>query len=108
MADSFPIDLSKYHKLSIDPFSTASLSDADKTAIKENIQLSRDAIVFFTACGAANGYGGHTGGAFDTVPEVVLLDAFFQARWESLPLYSILKINKLIHVGSVIPRLTFI
>jgi hypothetical protein len=80
MADTFPIDLSKYHKVAVDPFSAATLSEADKTKLRENIQLCRDAIVFFTACGAANGYGGHTGGAFDTVPEVCLLDAFFQAR----------------------------
>lgn len=32
--------------------------------------LGRDAIVFFTSCGAGTGYGGHTGGAYDTVPEV--------------------------------------
>ena len=80
MADSFPIDLSKYQKVGIDPFAAASLSAADKEAIKANIQLCRDAIVFFTACGTASGYGGHTGGAFDTVPEVCLLDAFFNAR----------------------------
>merc|ERR1719247_2831413 len=46
---------------------------------KANIELCRDAIVFFTACGSATGYGGHTGGAFDTVPEVMLMDAFFRA-----------------------------
>jgi hypothetical protein len=82
MADTFPIDLSKYRKIAIDPFSTKTLSEADKAALKENIQLCRDAIVFFTACGSASGYGGHTGGAFDTVPEVCLLDSFFQARFE--------------------------
>ena len=48
--------------------------------LKANIDLCRDAIVFFTACGSATGYGGHTGGAFDTVPEVMLMDAFFRAR----------------------------
>lgn len=36
--------------------------------------------VFFTACGSASGYGGHTGGAYDTVPEVMLMDAFFRSR----------------------------
>ena len=29
-----------------------------------------DALVFFTALGGASGYGGHTGGAFDMMPEV--------------------------------------
>lgn len=28
-----------------------------------------DALVFFTAVGGASGYGGHTGGAFDMMPE---------------------------------------
>ena len=32
-----------------------------------------------TSGGSASGYGGHTGGAYDTVPEVMLLDAFFRA-----------------------------
>eukprot|EP00285_Hemiselmis_virescens_P017354 CAMPEP_0173393588 /NCGR_PEP_ID=MMETSP1356-20130122/22192_1 /TAXON_ID=77927 ORGANISM="Hemiselmis virescens, Strain PCC157" /NCGR_SAMPLE_ID=MMETSP1356 /ASSEMBLY_ACC=CAM_ASM_000847 /LENGTH=641 /DNA_ID=CAMNT_0014351631 /DNA_START=15 /DNA_END=1940 /DNA_ORIENTATION=+ len=76
----FEIDLSKYQKVSIDPFSTDKLSAEQEAAVKANIELCRDAIVFFTACGSASGYGGHTGGAYDTVPEVVLLDAFFRAR----------------------------
>ena len=77
---AFPIDLSKYQKLSIDPWKSATLSAADKAALQANIQLCRDAIVFFTCCGSASGYGGHTGGAFDTVPEVMILDAFFNGR----------------------------
>jgi len=46
--------------------------------LKANIQLCRDAIIFFTATGAARGVGGHTGGPYDTVPEVVILDALFR------------------------------
>ena len=76
---TFPIDLSQYKKLSINPFTTESLSDAIREDLAANVELCRNAIVFFTACGSASGYGGHTGGAFDTVPEVVLIDAFFRA-----------------------------
>lgn len=76
----FPIDLSKYQKLAIDPWAQASLTSSQKAALKANIQLCRDAIIFFTACGAASGYGGHTGGAYDTMPEVMILDAFFNGR----------------------------
>jgi len=76
-AEPFPVDLSKYQKLSIDPWKTATLDGATKAALLANIELCREAIVFFTACGSASGYGGHTGGAFDTVPEVMVLDAFF-------------------------------
>ena len=73
----FPIDLSAYKKLSLDP-SKATLTDEQREALKANIQLCREAIVFFTATGEARGVGGHTGGPFDTVPEVVILDAFFR------------------------------
>ena len=75
----FPFDLTKYQKIEIDPFSTNELTTDQLKAIQENIDLCRDIIIFFTSCGSASGYGGHTGGAFDTVPEVVLFDAFFRA-----------------------------
>lgn len=75
----FPFDISAYHKLSIDPWSTEALDADTKAKLQANIDLCRDIIVWFTACGSARGYGGHTGGAFDTVPEVMLMDAFFNA-----------------------------
>ena len=74
---AFPIDLGAYQRISLDP-STPTLTDEQREAIKANIQLCRDAIVFFTATGAARGVGGHTGGPYDTVPEVMLLDAIFR------------------------------
>ena len=48
--------------------------------VRHNIKLCRAVIVFFTSCGSASGCGGHMGGAFDMVLEVMLLDASFQAR----------------------------
>jgi len=75
----FPFDLTKYRKIEINPFTTNELSADQVNDIKFNIDLCRDIIVFFTSCGNKSGYGGHTGGAFDTVPEVVLFDAFFRA-----------------------------
>ncbi|WNZ23653.1 transketolase [Leptolyngbya sp. NK1-12] len=74
---SFPIDLGAYQPLKLDP-TNPTLSDQQRAALKANIQLCRDAIVFFTATGAARGVGGHTGGPYDTVPEVVILDALFR------------------------------
>ncbi|KAK7037750.1 hypothetical protein VNI00_010711 [Paramarasmius palmivorus] len=68
----FPIDLSKYQPLKLDA-SNPRLTDEQKETLKANIQLLRDVIVLFTATGAARGVSGHTGGAYDTVPEVVLL-----------------------------------
>jgi len=74
---SFPIDLSAYKRIILDP-STTTLTDDQREALKANIELCRAAIVFFTATGAAHGVGGHTGGPYDTVPEVMILDALFK------------------------------
>eukprot|EP00808_Paulinella_micropora_P030549 g37462.t1 len=76
---SFPVPIHKYVPMKINPFEQKELTGEQVSTLKQNIQLCRDAIVFFTACGSASGYGGHTGGAYDTVPEVMLLDAFFRA-----------------------------
>lgn len=78
---AFPIDLSAYQPLTLDP-NNPTLSDEQRQALQFNIQLCRDAIVFFTATGAAKGVGGHTGGPYDTVPEVMILDAFFRSAPE--------------------------
>ncbi len=74
---SFPIDLNAYKRLTLD-VSSPTLTAEQRDTLKANIQLCRDAIVFFTATGAARGVGGHTGGPYDTVPEVMILDALFR------------------------------
>ncbi len=74
---TFPIDLGAYQRISLDP-SSPTLSDEQREALKSNIQLCRDAIIFFTATGAARGVGGHSGGPYDTVPEVMIMDALFR------------------------------
>ncbi|XGV99599.1 MAG: transketolase C-terminal domain-containing protein [Leptolyngbya sp. BL-A-14] len=74
----FPIDLGAYKPLKLDP-ANKTLTDEQRETLKANIQLCRDAIIFFTATGAARGVGGHTGGPYDTVPEVVILDALFRS-----------------------------
>ncbi|MGQ9870829.1 transketolase C-terminal domain-containing protein [Leptodesmis sp.] len=75
--DRFPIDLGAYQAIRLDP-TKPTLTDDERKALQANIQLCRDAIVFFTATGAARGVGGHTGGPYDTVPEVMILDALFR------------------------------
>jgi transketolase len=75
--DRFPIDLGAYQQIALDP-TKPTLTNEEREALKANIQLCRDAIVFFTATGAARGVGGHTGGPYDTVPEVMILDALFR------------------------------
>ncbi|TVQ43304.1 MAG: transketolase [Gloeocapsa sp. DLM2.Bin57] len=74
---SFPLDLGAYKTITLDP-SQKTLTSEQKQALQANIQLCRDAIIFFTATGAARGVGGHTGGPYDTVPEVMILDALFR------------------------------
>jgi transketolase len=83
---TFPIDLAAYKPLELDP-ANPTLTEEQRETLKANIQLCRDAIVFFTATGAARGVGGHTGGPYDTVPEVVILDAFFRGSDKFVPIF---------------------
>ena len=46
----FPIDLSKYRKVSIDPYAGEPLTVEQIADLQFNVQLCRDSIVFFTAC----------------------------------------------------------
>src|SRR5918997_5912706 len=73
--ETFPIDLKALKPLKLDP-SKDTISDADKETLRFNTNLCRDAIVFFTAYAGAKGLSGHTGGAYDTVPEVMIIRAF--------------------------------
>lgn len=73
---SFEVDLSKFQPMKLDPKNTTLTAEQKKT-LQENIQLCRDTIVFFTAIADAKGLGGHTGGAYDTVPEVLIARAFY-------------------------------
>ncbi|KAI6039840.1 thiamine diphosphate-binding protein [Pisolithus marmoratus] len=81
----FPIDLKRYKKLVLDPTQPQLTAD-QKATLQHNIQLFRDAIVLFTATGAARGVSGHTGGAYDTVPEVCLLLSLFEGSERYLPI----------------------
>jgi hypothetical protein len=55
-----------------------SLNAEQKKQLLFNINLFRDAIVFFTATGAARGVSGHTGGPYDVCPETVILLSLFE------------------------------
>jgi transketolase len=84
--ETFPIDLSKLEPLKLDPLVTA-LTDAQKATLRHNIQLCRDTIVFFTAFAGARGLSGHTGGAYDTVPEVMIIRAFIANGTPIVPIF---------------------
>lgn len=58
-------------------FSNSKLSGEQLKGLTRNIEIMRDSIIFFTACGAGRGVAGHTGGPYDTAPEATILEAFF-------------------------------
>jgi transketolase len=84
--ETFPIDLTRLQALKLDPAVT-SLSDEQKASLRHNIQLCRDAIVFFTSLAGAKGLSGHTGGAYDTVPEVMIIRAFIANGAPIVPIF---------------------
>ena len=84
--ETFPIDLGKLEPLKLDPAVTT-LTDAQKATLKHNIQLCRDTIVFFTALAGVKGLSGHTGGAYDTVPEVMVIRAFIANGAPIVPIF---------------------
>ena len=83
---NFPIDLGTYQRIKLDA-SVPTLTAEQRKALQANIQLCRDAIVFFTSTGAARGVGGHTGGPYDTVPEAMIMDALFRGSDKYVPTF---------------------
>ena len=81
---SFPIDLSTFRPLQ---FSTkdAALSEAQQADLRSNIQLLRDSLIFFTALANTKGLGGHTGGAYDIIPETLIVNAFIKGMANCYP-----------------------
>src|SRR5271168_4514738 len=86
MTETFPIDLSKLKPLKLDP-AVPALTDAQKSVLRDNIQLCRDTIVFFTALAGAKGLSGHSGGPYDTVPEIMIIRAFIAHGAPIVPVF---------------------
>ncbi|HRK29448.1 MAG TPA: transketolase C-terminal domain-containing protein [Tepidisphaeraceae bacterium] len=85
-ADKFPIDLTALLPLKLDP-KRDKLEPNELSTLQHNIQLCRDAIVFFTALAGSKGLSGHTGGAYDTVPEVMIIRAFIAGGAPIVPVF---------------------
>jgi transketolase C-terminal domain/subunit/transketolase N-terminal domain/subunit len=83
---SFPIDVSKYKSLKID-LNEKTLSAEKRAQLAANIQIVRDTIIFYTAIGGIRGFGGHTGGAYSIVPEVLIADSFMHADSNVFPVF---------------------
>jgi len=58
MEGTFEVDMTKYKEVELDPWTEETLPAAKKAQLLQNIEVCRDAVVFFTACGSASGYGG--------------------------------------------------
>jgi transketolase len=82
---SFPIDLGAFERVVLDA-SQPKLTSAQHAQLRKNVELCRDAIVFFTAVAEARGLGGHTGGPFDIVPEVLIADGLMAGPGKILPI----------------------
>ncbi|MDX1565129.1 MAG: transketolase C-terminal domain-containing protein [Phycisphaeraceae bacterium] len=82
----FPIDLGAFEKVALDPTQPL-LSETHRQQLRANIDLARDTIIFFTAVADAKGLGGHTGGPFDIVPEVMIADAFMRGTDKVVPIF---------------------
>lgn len=83
---NFPIDLSKYTPLTFN-LQQERLTDQQRQTLADNIQLVRDSIVFFTALANVKGLGGHTGGAYDIVPEVLIVAGFMKGSPDIHPVF---------------------
>ena len=85
MTSGFPIDLGRFEPLELDP-NARGLTAEQLVTLRNNVQLCRDTIIFLTAIAAAKGLGGHTGGPFDIVPEVLLADGFMRGTDNVVPI----------------------
>ena len=74
---AFPISTAAYKPLRFS-LEQKKLSSTEKKQLETNISLCRDIIVFFTGLASAKGVSGHTGGAYDIVPEALIVQAFMQ------------------------------
>ena len=69
----FPIDVSNFRPLELGLESEIPYESL--AVLQENIQIMRDVVITLTAVARAKGLGGHTGGPYDIVPEVLIIDA---------------------------------
>lgn len=83
---AFPIDLTGYKPLQFS-LSQTGMTEDQRTTLTNNIRLVRDSLIFFTALANVKGLGGHTGGAYDVVPEVLILDGFMKGEDRIVPVF---------------------
>ena len=72
-----PISLDSFERMEFRP-GRVELSSEELERLRRNIDLIRDLIVFVSGFANAKGLGGHTGGPYDIVPEVLIVDGFMR------------------------------
>lgn len=82
----FPIDLGAFERVVLHA-DQPTLDDDQRSRLQRNIQLCRDALIFFTAVADAKGLGGHTGGPYDIVPEVLIADGLIHGSGGIVPIF---------------------
>jgi transketolase C-terminal domain/subunit/transketolase N-terminal domain/subunit len=68
-------------------FDQQAMTGEQRTALQHKVQLVRDSLIFYTALANVKGLGGHTGGAYDMVPEVLIVDGFMKGDSRVFPVY---------------------
>jgi transketolase len=84
--ETFPVDLRALKPLVLNP-AVSKLTSEQRETLAANLRLCRDATVFFTAVADAKGLGGHTGGSYDTLPEVLIARAFIASGTPIVPIF---------------------
>jgi len=69
----FPVSFDSFVNLELN--ANNELTNSELKSLTNNIELVRDAVIVTTAFARAKGIGGHTGGPYDIVPEVLIVDA---------------------------------
>jgi transketolase len=83
--ETFPVDMKDFHHVVLN-LSKNELTDEEFTQLEKNIQIARDAIIFFTAYAGAKNLGGHTGGAYDITPEMIIADSIKKGNGNVYPI----------------------
>jgi len=83
---TFPIALGRFEPCVLD-LNQPELSSNQEDHLRHNIRLARDAIIFFTAYANTKGLGGHTGGAYDIVPEILITDGLIKGGAPIYPVF---------------------
>lgn len=83
---SLPIDLGAFRRVVLNAAEPV-LTAEQRAQLQRNVQLCRDALVFFTAVADAKGLGGHTGGPYDIIPEVLIADGLARGSGGIVPIW---------------------